>query len=223
MIYTAGQRSIKMKQTAKNKKKRLVPDVISPNMISIIRLCLIPVFVLFFYLEGAEMLYVATVIFAVAAVSDFLDGYIARKYNCVTTVGKFLDPIADKVLVSTALILLLTNADFMEMYDWLPVTMGIFVSIIITRELIISVFREVAAEKKIVMAASMLGKAKTTLQDVSLIILMISTALSMDYFMKTQALIVFIVGFVLFCAAVLLTVASGVEYIVINRKVFRKE
>lgn len=211
-----------MKQTT-NKKKRLIPDVISPNVISVIRLCLIPFFVLFFYLEEDAMKYVAAVIFAVAALTDFLDGYIARKYNCVTTVGKFLDPIADKVLVSTAMIVMLTNADFMEMYDWLPVTMGIFVAVIVARELIISVFREIAAERNIVMAASMLGKAKTTVQDVALILLLICIPLSADYFMKTQALVVFIIGFVLFCAAVLLTVASAVEYIVINRKVLSRK
>lgn len=210
-----------MKQTTA-KKKRLIPDVISPNAISVIRLCLIPFFVLFFYLDGEVTMYVAAAIFAVAALTDFLDGYIARKYNRVTTVGKFLDPVADKVLVSTAMILLLTNADFMEMYDWLPVTMGIFVAVIVARELIVSVFREIAAEKNIVMAASMLGKVKTTVQDVSLILLMISIPLSLDYFMQTQALIVFIFGFVLFCAAVLLTVASAAEYMIVNRKVFRR-
>ena len=93
-----------MKKPQYKAQKRLVPDIISPNKITVARICLIPLFVLFFYLtfEGARIW--AACIFAVAAFTDFLDGYIARKYDVVSTVGKFLDPIADKVLVATAFI-----------------------------------------------------------------------------------------------------------------------
>ena len=168
MTSMAAQRSMKMKKPQYKDKKRIVPDIISPNVITIVRICMIPLFVLFFYLsfEGSKIW--AACIFAVAAFTDFLDGYIARKYNVVSTVGKFLDPIADKVLVSTAFIVLLTNKNFMGTYDWMYVCFGIFVAVVLARELIISGFREIAAEKGIVLSAGMLGKIKTVLQDFEL-------------------------------------------------------
>jgi CDP-diacylglycerol--glycerol-3-phosphate 3-phosphatidyltransferase len=214
---------MKMKQATKfTTQKRFIPDILSPNVISAIRICLIPLFVLFFYLKGDSMRFVAAGIFAVAAFTDFLDGFIARKYNKITTTGKFLDPIADKVLVATALILLLTHEKFMDAYDWMPAMMGIFVALIVARELIVSVFREIAADKKVVLAAGMLGKAKTFVQDIAIIVLLISIGISYDLYYSDAGLVVFIVGFVLFCIATLLTVISGAEYIITNRKVFSK-
>jgi CDP-diacylglycerol--glycerol-3-phosphate 3-phosphatidyltransferase len=213
-----------MKQTTKPtmKKKRFIPDILSPNVISVIRLCLIPIFVLFFYLKGENMRFIAAGIFAVAAFTDFLDGFIARKYNKVTTTGKFLDPIADKVLVATALILLLTHEKFMDMYDWMPAMMGIFVAVIIARELIVSVFREIAADKQVVLAAGILGKAKTLVQDVAIIVLIICIGVKYDQYYPDAGLVLFIIGFVLFCIATFLTLVSGAEYIITNRKVFKK-
>ncbi|MBP5242170.1 MAG: CDP-diacylglycerol--glycerol-3-phosphate 3-phosphatidyltransferase [Clostridia bacterium] len=194
--------------------------MITPNVITVIRILMIPVFVLFFYLDFEASKIVAAVIFAVAAFTDFLDGYIARKYKLVTNMGKFLDPIADKVLVSTAFIVLLSDLNFMRTYDWVPVVFGIFVAVILARELIISGFREIAAERNIVLAAGMLGKIKTTVQDISIFVLLIS--ISLLYYMAPQAgTVLFIIGFVLFCVAVLLTLASGIEYIVSNREVLR--
>lgn len=208
-----------MKKPVYKEKKRLIPDVITPNKITIVRICMIPLFVLFFYLDFEGSKITAACLFALAAFTDFLDGYIARKYNVVTTVGKFLDPIADKVLVSTAFIVLLTNSDFMEFgnYKWLPVVMGIFVSVIMARELIISGFREIAAEKKVVMAAGMLGKIKTFVQDLALFFLIFVID---DIFWGGTATVLFIIGFVLFVIATALTLASGIEYLVSNRRVF---
>lgn len=208
-----------MKKPVYKEKKRLIPDVITPNKITIVRICMIPLFVLFFYLDFEGSKITAACLFALAAFTDFLDGYIARKYNVVTTVGKFLDPIADKVLVSTAFIVLLTNSDFMEFgnYKWLPVVMGIFVSVIMARELIISGFREIAAEKKVVMAAGMLGKIKTFVQDLALFFLIFGID---DIFWGGTATVLFIIGFVLFVIATALTLASGIEYLVSNRRVF---
>lgn len=201
-------------------KKRLIPDIISPNKITIVRLCLIPLFVIFFYQSAEGWKIAAACVFALAAFTDFLDGYIARKYNVVTTVGKFLDPIADKVLVATALILLLSNTRFMGTYDWLPVSMGIFVAVILARELIVSGFREIAAEKKIVLAAGMLGKIKTVVQDITIIVLLV--AIDFRYYINIEAgKVLIIVGFSLLCLATVLTVASGLEYLIANRKVFR--
>lgn len=208
-----------MKKPTYKDRKRLIPDIITPNVITIIRLCLIPLFVLFFYLtfEGAHIW--AACIFAVAAFTDFLDGFIARKYDKVTTVGKFLDPIADKVLVSTGFIVLLTHESFMDTYNWMPAVFGIFVSVIIARELIISVFREIAAEKKVVIAAGWLGKIKTVVEDCALVVLVFCIDF-LYYINDTAGFVFFIIGFILLCLAVLLALASAAEYIIENRKVF---
>ncbi len=212
-----------MSKTTNQPKKRLIPDVISPNLITILRICMIPFFVLFFYLsfEGAKI--VAACIFAVAAFTDFLDGYIARKYNVVSTVGKFLDPIADKVLVATAFIVLLTNDQFMNTYgDWMYPVFGICIAVIMARELIISGFREIAAEKNVVMAAGMLGKVKTCVQDIAIVALLV--CIDFLYYINPEVgLVIFIIGFVLFCVATILTLASGIEYLVANRKVFKDD
>ena len=145
-----------------------------PNKISIARIALIPVFIALYYLTMIphSFLY-ATIVFAVAAFTDFLDGYIARKYNLVTDLGKFLDPIADKVLVLTAMLLMLTPVAG----GILPAVVGgIGVSIILARELIVSSFRMVAASKKVVIAADKLGKIKTISQDIALVLLLFSKA-----------------------------------------------
>lgn len=211
---------MKMKKPQYKTKKRIVPDIISPNVITVVRICMIPLFVIFFYLsfEGAKIF--ASCIFAVAAFTDFLDGYIARKYNVVSTVGKFLDPIADKVLVSTAFIVLLTNERFMGTYDWMYVCFGVFVAVVLARELIISGFREIAAEKGLVLSAGMLGKIKTVLQDLALFFLLF--CIDFLYYINNDAgFVLFVVGFVLFCMATLMTIVSGIAYIVSNREVFK--
>lgn len=211
-----------MKTNGQNNKKRLIPDIISPNKITILRLCLIPLFVIFFYQSAEGWKIAAACVFAFAAFTDFLDGYIARKYNVVTTIGKFLDPIADKVLVSTALISLLSHTKLMGAYDWLPVTFGIFISVILARELIISGFREIAAEKHVVLAAGLTGKIKTIVQDITIIVLLL--AIDFRYYINIEAgKVLIIVGFSLLCLATALTVISGIEYLITNRNVLRND
>ncbi|MBR7100063.1 MAG: CDP-diacylglycerol--glycerol-3-phosphate 3-phosphatidyltransferase [Clostridia bacterium] len=207
-------------KTKPKQQKRLIPDVITPNKITVARICMIPLMILFFYLpfEGARI--TAAAIFALAAATDFLDGYIARKYNQVSTMGKFLDPIADKVLVLAGFILLLSNTDFMTTYVWMEAVFGIFVCLIVARELIVSGFREIAAEKKVVLAAGMLGKIKTVAQDIAIFFLLFSIDF-LYYINYTAGTVFFIIGFVIFCVAVLLTVVSGVEYIVTNKQVLK--
>ena len=107
-----------------------------PNKLTILRIVMIPVFMAFFFLTMIPYNYfIAAIVFVLAAATDFLDGYIARKYHLVTNLGKFLDPIADKVLVSTALILMLTVDAI------LPPLFSIAVAVILARELIVSGFR----------------------------------------------------------------------------------
>ena len=121
-----------------------------PNKLTILRIIMIPIFVAVFYVTAIPYNFIISAgIFALAAFTDFLDGYIARKYNLVTSFGKFLDPIADKVLVSTALIVMLCPPAGVAIAPWHA---SILVATILARELIVSGFRLVAAGKSIVIA-----------------------------------------------------------------------
>ncbi len=194
-----------------------------PNKISLTRICLIPVFVLLFFLDGViPFAYgFAAILFALAACTDFIDGYIARKYKLVTNLGKFLDPIADKVLVATAMLLILTMWDslfvkFPSAFDWLYIATAVCICIIMARELIISAFRQIAATRGLVMAAEKLGKYKTTFQDVSIFALIFSASIG-----GLAGEIIAGVGFGLFAIATVLTVWSGISYVVKNKQVLK--
>ncbi len=138
-----------------------------PNKLTVLRVILIPFFVVSMMIEnGANQTfrYVAAAIFIIASLTDMLDGKIARKYNLVTNFGKFMDPLADKLLVCSALICLLSNG----------LISTVVVLIIIAREFIISGFRLVAVDNGIVIAASWWGKAKTISQMIMIILLIAS-------------------------------------------------
>ena len=186
-----------------------------PNKISITRICLIPVFVVAFYLTVIPYNFIiAAVIFTIAAFTDFLDGYIARKYNMVSDFGKFLDPIADKVLVSTALILVLVPPTGVVMLPWYA---SVMVAVILARELIISGFRLVAAGKNVVIAADWSGKIKTFVTDVAIVAILVFAQISPTAFTVWN-----IVGTALLGLSTLLTIISGVECIVKNRAVLKE-
>ena len=171
-----------------------------PNKLTVLRVIMIPFFVFFLLLEnGANPTwrYLSAAIFIVASFTDLLDGKIARKYNLVTNFGKFMDPLADKLLVCSALICLIQ-------LEQLPAWMVI---IIISREFIISGFRLVASDNGVVIAASYWGKFKTVFQMISVILLILNIpALSLI----TQICV---------WTALILTVVSLVDYIVKNHKV----
>ena len=194
-----------------------------PNKITITRILMIPLFVLFYYLTqlNHNLLY-AAIVFALAAFTDFLDGYIARKYNLVTDLGKFLDPIADKVLVLTAFMLMLTDVNGAI----LPaLSGGICVILVIARELIVSSFRMVAASKNAVIAADKLGKIKTFSQDFAILFLLVGRAFS-DYSMTNPNSIdafavIYLIGFGLMIFSTVMTVISGFNYIYKNRAVLQ--
>ena len=145
-----------------------------PNKLTTFRVILIPFFVFFLlapYFEGYGN-YIALVIFIVASLTDFLDGKIARKYNLVTNFGKFMDPLADKLLVCSALICLIA-------LDRIPAWIVI---VIIAREFIISGFRLVASDNGVVIAASYWGKFKTTFQMLMVIVLILD--IQMPFFLS---------------------------------------
>ncbi len=186
-----------------------------PNKLTILRLIMIPLFVAVFYLTVIPYNYViSAVIFLLAAFTDFLDGYIARKYNLVTNLGKFLDPIADKVLVSTALIVMLLPYPCESAI--IPFYGAIAVAIILARELIVSGFRIVAASNGKVLAADKSGKVKTFTQDVAVVILLVGADL-----MPGLYSIINVVGLAFLGIATLLTIYSGIECIVKNVDVLK--
>lgn len=198
-----------------------------PNKITLTRIFMIPVFVAVFFLDGViPFAYgIAALIFVLAACTDFIDGHIARSRGLVTNLGKFLDPIADKVLVSTAMILILTMqrslfAIFGAHAEWLYITTAICICVIMARELIISAFRQIAAVNGVVMAADKLGKFKTIFQDVAIFILILVGGI-VDLNAFTVGKYVAILGFVLFAVATILTVWSGISYVVKNKKVLK--
>ena len=173
-----------------------------PNKLTVLRVIMIPFFVFFLLLEnGANPTwrYLSAAIFIVASFTDLLDGKIARKYNLVTNFGKFMDPLADKLLVCSALICLIQ-------LEQLPAWMVI---IIISREFIISGFRLVASDKGVVIAASWWGKFKTTFQMV-MIVLMIADIAALS-----------IVTQIVMWIALILTVVSLIDYLVKNKDVMK--
>ena len=171
-----------------------------PNKLTILRVILIPFFVVFmlFDITGAADKWIALVIFCVASLTDMLDGKIARKYNLVTNFGKFMDPLADKLLVCTALICL-TSMNRLNV---------IVVLVIIAREFIISGFRLVASDNGIVIAASYWGKFKTVSQMALIIVLIMDLGGVWN-----------VVGTVLTWVALLLTIVLLIDYIAKNKQV----
>ena len=155
-----------------------------PNKISLTRILMIPVFVAVFFLDGILPFAfgIAAIIFAIAACTDFIDGKIARSRGLVTNLGKFLDPIADKVLVSTAMLLLLTMKESLFSVlggasEGIYITTAICTCVIMARELIISAFRQIAAANNVIMAAEKLGKYKAACQDVAIFVLIFAGGL----------------------------------------------
>ena len=174
-----------------------------PNKLTILRVIMIPFFVLALLYNGGEnqtLRYVAAAIFIIASLTDMLDGKIARKYNLVTNFGKFMDPLADKLLVCSALICL---GELKELPAWMVI-------VIISREFIISGFRLVASDNGVVIAASYWGKFKTTFQMIAVVLLIVGIpALSM----VTTAVV---------WIALVLTVISLVDYIAKNVNVLKE-
>ena len=171
-----------------------------PNKLTVLRVVMIPFFVAFllFDITGAADKWIALAIFCAASLTDMLDGKIARKYNLVTNFGKFMDPLADKLLVCTAMICLVSM-------DKLNV---IVVLVIIAREFIISGFRLVASDNGIVIAASYWGKFKTVSQMAMVIVLIMDLGGVFE-----------MIGSVLVWVALILTVVSLVDYIAKNKQV----
>ena len=168
-----------------------------PNKLTILRVLMIPFFVVFMLwdITGAADKWIAALIFIVASLTDMLDGKIARKYNLVTNFGKFMDPLADKLLVSAAMICLV---ELGRLPAWVVI-------VIISREFIISGFRLIASDNGVVIAASYWGKFKTVFQMAMIIVLIFEFG---GFFGMIEMALIWI--------SLILTVVSLVDYIVKN-------
>lgn len=175
-----------------------------PNKITLFRVAMIPFFVIFMVVPGISYgRYIAAGIFIIAAISDLLDGYIARKNNLITNFGKFMDPLADKLLVCSALICFV---ELKLMPAWIVI-------IIIAREFIISGFRLIASDNGVVIAASWWGKVKTNVQMVMSVMLIIN--LDYPFINILEQIAIYL--------ALFFTVVSLIDYMVKNINVLKEK
>lgn len=173
------------------------------NKLTTFRVLCIPIFVVFMLIESIPYnYYLAAIVFIVASITDLFDGEIARKYHLVTNFGKFMDPLADKMLVSAALICLTPKM----IPSWVVI-------IIISRELFISGFRMLAADQGIVLAAGWWGKFKTAFSMVMIIVLIVNTPLNNS--------VLYIIGQILIWISLALTIISMIEYVSKNFNVLK--
>lgn len=173
-----------------------------PNKLTIARMCMVPLFMIALMINTPASRIIATVIFALASLTDMLDGQIARKYNMVTNFGKLMDPLADKVLTAAAMICLVALGDLAA---WIAV-------VIIFREYLITGLRSVAASENIVVAANIWGKVKTVCQMIALMFLMLKP--------QVLALCGIDIGLWLMYVAVALTIYSGLDYVLkLNKQI----
>ncbi len=195
-----------------------------PNKITIIRIFLVPIMLLVPLLGitgetfwGASLENITIlIIFLIASITDFLDGYLARKNNMVTNFGKFLDPIADKLLVITALIMLVEQG---IIPSWIPI-------IIVAREFMVSGIRMLAAGKGNVIAASMLGKIKTVSQIIAISLAFLDTNPFMSFIdtkLDGMPLVLNILMSLGMIVSVIATIWSGIDYFVKSKDIVLKE
>ena len=181
-----------------------------PNKLTVLRVIMVPFFVFFMLTDvgGTANKWIALVLFIVASLTDMLDGKIARKYNLVTNFGKFMDPLADKMLVSSAFICLVAQN---KIAAWIVI-------VIIAREFVISGFRLVASDNGVVIAASYWGKFKTNFQMFAIILLMLNLGENFPAYAGG----IHIVEQILVYIALILTIVSLVDYLAKNIDVLKE-
>ena len=174
------------------------------SKVTIARICLIPVFIVCYDLWGGLWSgAIPAAVFILASMTDWVDGYLARSRNEVTNFGKFMDPIADKLLVMSAFVLLVGDGRMT----------GVSCIIILAREFIISGFRLIASDRGMVLAAGKLGKIKTTLQIIAIVLLLLNNFPFVYIGIPMDKIVL--------AAAVVMTVWSGADYIIKNRQILK--
>jgi CDP-diacylglycerol---glycerol-3-phosphate 3-phosphatidyltransferase len=167
-----------------------------PNTITLLRIGIVPFLFILLLEPGEFWSLILAILFVIASITDLFDGYFARKYNLITTMGKFLDPIADKLIINTAMILMIPIG---RIPAWI-------VAITIIRDLIIDVIRSIASSEGYYIQASSLGKQKTLAQNVAVTALMINFSI---FGVNTHD-----VGMVILYVALFLTIYSGIDYFI---------
>ncbi|MBQ7227948.1 MAG: CDP-diacylglycerol--glycerol-3-phosphate 3-phosphatidyltransferase [Clostridia bacterium] len=203
-----------------------------PNKLTMLRLLLVPVFVALVFLEVGEFAkfndFIAFGVFAIASFTDFLDGYIARKWNMVTDFGKLFDSAADKLLCGSALILLIYvfSSVCYLLFDLtvapaFVILITVFTVVIICREMFMTAFRSLAASKNIIIAADMPGKIKTVAQMIGIMAMLLVPDLV--YINSAVAMVFFIIGFACLAFGTLMAILSCVLYICKYPSVFKED
>ena len=191
-------------QRRKTRRERLREELLNaPNLMTLGRILCIPVFMALLSYENRRNSFLAALVFAAAAISDWLDGWLARVSNKVTTLGKFLDPLADKIIVLSALVMLVRLG---RAPVWVVV-------IILARELLISGLRTIAMSEGLVISASRGGKWKTSLQLSGIIALMVHYHFLIDYLFGTVVTDFHAVGLTLLYISLIPGIASAIDYI----------
>ena len=166
-----------------------------PNILTLLRIIMIPIFYVVFFSDITNSSLFAALIFIIASLTDWFDGFLARKWSLVTNFGKIMDPLADKLLVMTALVCLLTS---FRIPAWAVI-------VILAREMAITGLRIIAASEGVVVAADMLGKFKTVFQLVAIILLLLNN----------------FIGIYMLYIAIFFTILSGIDYIIKMNRVIK--
>ena len=188
-----------------------------PNRLSLMRIILVPVMLVCFLVNFPYHLFVTLGIFIVASLTDFLDGYIARKYNMVTEIGIFLDSIADKILTTTALMLI-------AVFNLIPQPYGVLcLFLFVSRDLIVNALRQIASTRGIVVSADKLGKYKAFMLDIAIPVIFLFSALNEMGANATLTTVFMWIGYGFMIIASVLNIISCVHYLVKNRIVFKEK
>jgi len=179
-----------------------------PNILTISRIIIIPILIASFFIEGKLYHWVAAGLFLLASITDFFDGYLARKFHATSPLGRFLDPIADKLLVATA-ILLLVQFDDIGRYDIIPAIA------ILCREILVSGLREFLAEINVSLPVTRLAKFKTAIQMTAIFLLLLGTEGPSFHEVEalTEVTLTELIGRILFWLAAVMTVMTGYAYL----------
>jgi CDP-diacylglycerol--glycerol-3-phosphate 3-phosphatidyltransferase len=184
-----------------------------PTKLTILRIILVPIFVAFFLIDIPHNRLYATIVFVLASLTDWLDGYLARKLCLVTDLGKFLDPIADKILVNAAALLFIFDT-YLYNNNALRLSFLLIALVFVSREMIIGGFRLIAVGKNIVLAADIWGKLKTIVQIVGVIVVLLAGIIHQDW-----ARFVLYFGLCVLYLAAILSIMSCTNYILKNKSV----